>query len=120
MDTAAQRSISARRVAAGLDGCGLRLAPRFVLRLVCLGATLLGGCARRDSPPAGKARAAPPQILRLSQRNEPGDLDSARVTLPDEFGILRALSDGLLVPGANGAPQPGAAARFDVAADGLT
>src|SRR5688572_13076395 len=121
MDSTAQRSFLTRLVAAGLGpGCPTA-APRFVLRLMCLSAALLGGCARRDSAPAGKASAAAsPQILRLSQRNEPGDLDSARATLPDEFAILRALSEGLLVPGANGAPQPGAAARFDVSADGLT
>lgn len=57
----------------------------------------------------------------MSQRNEPGDLDPARVTLPDEFGILRALLEGLLRPGANGGePRPGAAARYEVSADGLT
>ncbi|MGH7944311.1 MAG: ABC transporter substrate-binding protein, partial [Opitutaceae bacterium] len=60
------------------------------------------------------------QVLRLSQRNEPGDLDPAIATLPDEFAILRALSEGLLIPGGNGEPQPGAATRFDVSADGLT
>lgn len=57
----------------------------------------------------------------MSQRNEPGDLDPARVTLPDEFGILRALLEGLLRPGENGGePRPGAATRYEVSADGLT
>ena len=57
----------------------------------------------------------------MSQRNEPGDLDPARVTLPDEFGILRALLEGLLLPGENGGePRPGAATRYEVSADGLT
>lgn len=79
---------------------------------------LLAGCGQRDavSPPSDSA-----QVLRLSQRNEPADLDPATATLPDEFSLLRALSEGLLVPGPSGAaPRPGAAERFDVSADGLT
>jgi oligopeptide transport system substrate-binding protein len=77
---------------------------------------LLAGCGRQDAPPPAGA-----QILRLSQRNEPADLDPATATLPDEFSLLRTLSEGLLVPGPNGAaPKPGAAERFEVSADGLT
>jgi oligopeptide transport system substrate-binding protein len=74
------------------------------------------GCAKRTAPSAA-ARA--PQILRLSQRNEPTTLDPSTTVLPDEFGILRALLEGLLIPGANGEPAPGAALRFEVSADGL-
>src|SRR5207248_649631 len=59
-------------------------------------------------------------ILRLSQRNEPSNLDPAVATLADEFAILRAISEGLLIPGTNGEPQPGAALRFEVSTDGLT
>ncbi len=85
-----------------------------------LAGMVLAGCARRESapptPPDSSAR-----VLRLSQRNEPGDLDPAVATLPDEFAILRALSEGLLVPGPNdgSAPTPGAAARFEVSPDQL-
>lgn len=75
----------------------------------------LFGCAKRDA-----ASTAPAQILRLSQRNEPSNLDPAVATLADEFAILRALSEGLLIPGANGEPKPGAASRFEVSPDGLT
>lgn len=75
----------------------------------------LAGCSPRE------ANAVQPQVLRLSQRNEPADLDPARTTLADEFGILRALLEGLLIPGdSGGPPQPGAAARWDVSADGHT
>jgi len=72
----------------------------------------LGGCAR---PTPTETR-----ILRVSQRNEPADLDPATATLPDEFFIIRALSEGLLLPDpAGGAPLPAAAERFDVSPDGL-
>lgn len=60
-------------------------------------------------------------VLRLSQRNEPGDLDPAAVTLPDEISVLRALSEGLLIPGPTGSnPRPGVAESFTVSPDGLT
>ncbi len=60
-------------------------------------------------------------VLRVSQRNEPADLDPARATLPDEFFVIRALSEGLLAPNPDGgAPLPAAAERYDVSADGLT
>lgn len=86
--------------------------------LVCL---FVAACAKSPppvSPPAPRAPTA--QTLRVSQRNEPADLDPARATLPDEFSLLRALSEGLLVPGPQGsAPLPGAAARFEVSPDQL-
>jgi len=73
----------------------------------------LGGCTR---PTPTETR-----ILRVSQRNEPADLDPATATLPDEFFIIRALSEGLLLPyPAGGAPLPAGAERFDVSPDGLT
>ena len=88
---------------------------RTALAVALVGlAAVVGGCNRGEV-------ASTPQILRLSQRNEPADLDPAKATLPDDFAILRALLEGLLIPGPAGtAPQPGAAARFDVSADGLT
>ncbi|HVU33017.1 MAG TPA: peptide ABC transporter substrate-binding protein [Opitutaceae bacterium] len=73
---------------------------------------LVSGCARRTPPQA--------QVVRISQRNEPADLDPATAALPDEFFIIRALGEGLLVPNpAGGPPLPGAAARYDVSSDGL-
>lgn len=83
----------------------------------CLG--LLGpflvSCAKSDQPSAAA------QVLRVSQRNEPADLDPARATLPDEFLVIRTLSEGLLAPDPDGgAPRPAAAESFTVSADGLT
>jgi oligopeptide transport system substrate-binding protein len=87
--------------------------------LFSLCALALAGCGQHDTAPAGGSAAAP-QILRLSQRNEPASLDPATTTLPDEFGILRALLEGLLIPGANGGdPLPGVAQRFDASPNGL-
>jgi oligopeptide transport system substrate-binding protein len=78
-------------------------------------------CTRKAEPKAPPTSAAPVQILRVSQRNEPASLDPATTTLPDEFGTLRTLLEGLLVPGEyTSAPRPGVAERFDVSADGLT
>lgn len=110
--------------------CGWKSSPSAVRRrtaprsrpfsFVALGlvVALLSGCAKREATRAVPSAAA--QILRLSQRNEPGNLDPATANLPDEFAILRALYEGLLIPGANGQPEPGAAERFEVSADGLT
>lgn len=93
-----------------------RFLPPLFVRLLCLFVAIGSGCSKRDQNPA-----SPSQILRLSQRNEPADLDPAIATLPDEFAILRALSEGLLIPGPAGTdPQPGAAERYDVSPDGLT
>src|SRR5688572_21551983 len=90
----------------------------FSTRVLLLSALVFGGCAKRE-PHAPRANEVS-QILRLSQRNEPGGLDPAIASLPDDFAVLRALSEGLLIPGANGDPQPGVATRFDVSPDGLT
>lgn len=78
-------------------------------------ALLIASCAKREPlPPA-------PQTVRISQRNEPTDLDPATASLPDEFFIIRALSEGLLVPNPDGGePLPAAAERYEVSADGLT
>lgn len=72
------------------------------------------GC-RRDAP----ASAAQP--LRISQRNEPATLDPHLATLPDEFFLIRALTEGLVVPNpAGGTPLPGVAERWETSVDGLT
>ncbi len=73
----------------------------------------LTGCAPREPEAA-------PATLRIAQRNEPGDLDPARATLPDDFFIIRALGEGLVTPDpAGGPPRPAAAVRWDVSPDGL-
>ncbi len=105
----------------------------------CLFAVSFTACSKSEKPTTGStadpsssaasssstaSAPAVPQVLRISQRNEPADLDSAIATLPDEFFILRALSEGLLVPDTantnQGAPLPGVAERFEVSSDGLT
>src|SRR4051812_30984918 len=58
-----------------------------------VGLALLSSCRREET--AGKSA---PQILRISQRNEPADLDPTIANLPDDFFVIRALSEGLLVP----------------------
>lgn len=73
------------------------------------------GCRRHEAA----ALKPPAQILRLSHRNEPADLDPALVTLPDEFFIIRALSEGLVLPAPGGGQQPAAATRWEISPDGL-
>lgn len=80
--------------------------------LVC--SVFLGCKPRTDPAEPGK------KILRVSQRNEPADLDPATASLPDEFFIIRALGEGLLRPDpTGGAPLPAAAERWEVSPDGL-
>ena len=67
---------------------------------------LLTACSKRAATPSDPS-------LRISQRNEPASLDPHRATLPDEFFIIRALSEGLLTPAPDGgAPRPGVAERW--------
>jgi oligopeptide transport system substrate-binding protein len=79
---------------------------------------LLVGC---DRPGPGQPAAE----LRMSQRNEPTTLDPALATLPDDFFVIRALSEGLVAfdPGDGSGPpvvRPAAAADWNVSPDGLT
>lgn len=98
--------------------CRLKVFSRIV---VCLFSAIASACSKSEkSAASGTPTTSAAQILRISQRNEPSDLDPATATLPDEFFILRALSEGLLIPDpAGGAPLPAAAANYDVSADGL-
>ena len=94
------------------------------LRLpLLLAALALTACSKPEKLTATASPSPAPQILRISQRNEPSDLDPATATLPDEFFILRALSEGLLVPDTanmnRGEPLPAAAERFTVSPDRL-
>ncbi|HEY8995734.1 MAG TPA: peptide ABC transporter substrate-binding protein [Lacunisphaera sp.] len=76
---------------------------------------MLGSCSKREST------ASAPQSLRIAQRNEPATLDPQLATLPDEFFIIRALSEGLLLPNPDGGrPLPGLAEHPESSADGLT
>ena len=95
-----------------------RLSGPFALLSALLCVFFLSACARKN--PAPSAESAP-QVLRLSQRNEPADLDPATATLPDEFFVIRALAEGLVTAGPDGqTPQPAAAARWEISPDALT
>jgi oligopeptide transport system substrate-binding protein len=75
----------------------------------------LSGCSKR-----GPAREAP-DVLRVAQRNEPATLDPQLATLPDEFFIIRALSEGLVTPNpTGGGPLPAAASRWEATGDART
>lgn len=85
-----------------------------LLCLLCLLWPCLSSCSRKE----GTAHS---QVLRISQRNEPATLDPQLASLPDEFFVIRALSEGLLTPNPDGgAPRPGVAERWETSADGLT
>lgn len=102
------RASAARRRLSAKGTWGAAIAG-FVTLILCV------GCSKH--PRSGE----PDQVLRISQRNEPADLDPATASLPDEFFIIRALSEGLLTPNPNGgAPLPAAADRFEVSPDRLT
>jgi oligopeptide transport system substrate-binding protein len=88
--------------------------PTLLLILAGAFCTANFGCARQSTAPAR------PQVLRVSQRNEPADLDPAKASLPDEFFIIRALGEGLVTPAPGGTQRPAAAERWEVSADGLT
>jgi oligopeptide transport system substrate-binding protein len=76
---------------------------------------LCGGCSKRELPTPTES------VLRIAQRNEPATLDPQLATLPDEFFILRAISEGLVTPNPDGGtPLPGVAERWESSADGLT
>ncbi len=79
----------------------------------------LAACSRRDET-AIAPRRGDLDALRISQRNEPADLDPAFASMPDEFFIGRALSEGLVAPSPDGhGVVPAAASSWDVSADGL-
>lgn len=81
---------------------------------LCALLCLLGACSKQ-------APISSDSVLRISQRNEPGDLDPATANLPDEFFIIRALSEGLVSPSPDGgAPLPAAATSWEISPDRLT
>ncbi len=81
---------------------------------LALGALALSGCGRDGTSPSTTG-----SVVRISQRNEPEDLDPALASIPDSFFVIRALSEGLVLPTATG-PVPGAAERWEVSPDGTT
>jgi oligopeptide transport system substrate-binding protein len=97
-----------------------KAAQRFVwLCAAGLALATAAGCWRKEPHP--RAEDAKPRILRVSQRNEPATLDTHLATLPDEFFILRAITEGLVTPNPDGgAPVPGVAERWEASEDGLT
>jgi len=105
---------STRWIAQTFQTSGLR-ASRSTLAALAL----LAGCSRQE--PAASALPPSQHILRISQRNEPADLDPATASLPDELFIIRALSEGLVTPAPDNAPPlPAAAETWEISPDGLT
>ena len=105
-----------------------------LLRLCLCLCPFLPACSKKPAPPNA-------HILRLSQRNEPSSLDPALASLPDDFFIIRALSEGLVSPPSDSSIAtsagsdhsssvirhssfptaiPAAATSWDISADGLT
>lgn len=88
------------------------------------GIGLLAGCCFLAAVLVGCSKKTPAsdRVLRLSQRNEPADLDPATATLPDEFFVIRALSEGLVTPdmSAPNGVRPSVASHWETSADGLT
>jgi oligopeptide transport system substrate-binding protein len=83
--------------------------------IALLALLISAGCQRRAEPDA----APDSPVLRISQRNEPDELDPALASLPDDFFIIRALSEGLVSPAMHGGdPVPAAAEHWEVSADG--
>jgi oligopeptide transport system substrate-binding protein len=112
---------SERRGQPALRSLGEGGRPRPTKFLACVASAaallLLPGCTKQPPPAAGEA----PQVLRISQRNEPADLDPAVASLPDELFIIRALSEGLVAPAPDlGPPRPAAAERWEISPDQLT
>ena len=98
------------------EAAGRRPARALLARGVLAALALLAGCAKPAAP-----APAQPQVLRLSQRNEPADLDPATASLPDELFVIRALGEGLVAPSPDNAPpRPAAAASWECSADGRT
>lgn len=96
---------------------GWSRSPRPLLLAFAAGFFAWTGCARREPAPS----TPNDRVLRISQRNEPATLDPQLATLPDEFFVIRALSEGLLTPAPDGrAPLPGAAEKWEVSPDGRT
>ncbi len=99
---------------------GSKTRPTFAQRfcaLLCLFVALHSGCSKHEPVPGVPVA----QVLRISQRNEPADLDPALASLPDELFILRALSEGLVAPSPDNAPpQPAAAESWEISPDQCT
>jgi len=88
---------------------------RCLLPVAAFAGLLAAGCTK---PRPAETSA---QVVRVAQRNEPATLDPQLATLPDEFIVLRALSEGLVTPNPDGGtPLPGVAKRWEASPDGLT
>lgn len=101
---------------------GRKIEARTRLSLLCFSCFLwpiLPACSKREAE-------TPERVLRLSQRNEPATLDPQLASLPDEFFVLRALSEGLVAPVPEGVAVPvegvlpGVAEKWAPSPDGLS
>ncbi len=74
-----------------------------------------GGSARSATPPSGT-----PQVLRLAHRAFPDRLDPQRSIYSNEINVLALCYEGLTSIDAKGQVGPGAADRYQLAADGFS
>ncbi len=91
--------------------------------VVLLVALLVAAAFGSYSPRPANAGAPGPvrsRTLVIGMTDEPPMLDSVRTTSNAAFAVLQQSMEGLVRPGRNGAPEPGAAASWVVSDDGLT
>jgi oligopeptide transport system substrate-binding protein len=89
-----------------------------ILALLAVMATAFIGCSKRETPVEAARRT---QTLLIGNGAEPADLDPHVVVTYNDYNILVSLFEGLtVIDEASSKPLPGAAARWDISADGLT
>lgn len=90
------------------------------LRIFCalvIVAAAFSGCLKRETPVEAALRT---KTLLLGNGAEPADLDPHIAVAYTDYNILVALFEGLtVIDEASSKPLPGAAARWDISADGL-
>src|SRR5207302_1358467 len=88
--------------------------------ILALAATLVAGCAKKESVSATSAAGAPAKkILRYGNGAEPQDLDPQTITGAPEHRLMQAFFEGLVSEDPQLNIIPGVAEKWDISADGL-
>ena len=91
------------------------------VRYLLYAVTILGLASLAASCSKAPIYEQAPSLIRISQRNEPSDLDPAKTSLVDDYFIIRALSEGLvIISPETGAPIPGTAISWTHSLDSKT